>query len=378
MVIDYRKLNELVIPDEFPLPRQDEILQAITGSQWLTTLDALSGFTQLEMTQGSKEYTAFRSHRGLYQFKRLPFGYRNGPSEFQRVMQDVLAPFLWVFALVYIDDIVIYSKTFEEHVMHIKQVLEAVEESGITLSPKKCHFGYQSLQLLGQKVSRLGLSTHKSKVDTILDLKKPRNVKELQTFLGMMTYFSAYIPYYAWVVTPLFRLLKKGARWTWNELEQEAFELSKQILTNAPVRAFAIPGRGYRLYTDACDYGLAAILQQVQLIRIRDLKGTKAYERLQEAYLANKPPPRLVNEIDKSERLERSPQWGNSFEETEVEVERVIAYWSRTLNPAERNYSPTEREALALKEGLIKFQTYIEGESLYAITDHSALTWSKT
>ena len=105
MCIDYRKLNEVVIPDEFPLPRQDAILQAFTGSRWLSTLDALAGFTQLTMSDESKEKTAFRSHRGLYQFKRMPFGYRNGPAIFQRVMQGVLAPFLWIFALVYIDNV---------------------------------------------------------------------------------------------------------------------------------------------------------------------------------------------------------------------------------------------------------------------------------
>ena len=103
---------------------------------------ALFGFTQLEMSDGSKEYTAFRSHRGLYQFKRLPFGYRNGPSVFQRVMQDVLSPYLWIFALVYIDNIVIFSKSFDEHLIHIGKVLKSVKTSGITLSPVKCHFGF--------------------------------------------------------------------------------------------------------------------------------------------------------------------------------------------------------------------------------------------
>ena len=153
MCIDYRKLNEITVPDEFPLPRQDSILQALTGSRWLSTLDALAGFTQLQMADSAKDKTAFRTHRGLYQFRRMPFGYRNGPAIFQRVMQGVLAPFLWIFALVYIDDIVIYSKTFEEHLKHLDQVFEAIERSGITLSPEKCHLAYQSLKLLGQKVS---------------------------------------------------------------------------------------------------------------------------------------------------------------------------------------------------------------------------------
>nr|GAT46647.1 predicted protein [Mycena chlorophos] len=119
MVIDLRKLNELVVPDEFPLPRQEDILQSLSGAQWLTTLDALAGFTQLTMAPSSAEKLAFRCHRGLWQFKRMPFGYRNGPGVFQRVMQNVLAPFLWIFALVYIDDIVIFSLTFDDHVRHL-------------------------------------------------------------------------------------------------------------------------------------------------------------------------------------------------------------------------------------------------------------------
>ncbi len=379
MVIDYRRLNSMVIPDEFPLPRQDDIMQALNGSQWLTTLDALSGFTQLTMHPNSREQLAFRSHRGLWQFTRMPFGYRNGPSVFQRVMQNVLAPFLWIFALVYIDDIVIFSATFEEHLHHIDQVLKAITGSGITLSLPKCHFAYQSLLLLGQKVSRLGMSTHREKVEAILMLEAPRNVHELHTFLGMMVYFSSYIPFYAWIAHPLFQLLRKGVIWEWTELHQEAFELCKQALANAPVRGYAKQGFPYRVYTDACDYGLAGILQQIQPVKIRDLQGSKLYERLQSAYKKGEPVPTLVSSISKEfNDVPSARSWEKIFDETTVYVERVIAYWSRVLKSAERNYSPTEHEALALKEALIKFQPYIEGEKILAVTDHAALTWSRT
>ena len=380
MVIDLRKLNESVIPDEFPIPRQEDILQALEGSQWLSTLDALSGFTQLEIAPKDREKLAFRTHRGLFQFKRMPFGYRNGPSVFQRVMQSVLAPYLWIFTLVYIDDIVIYSLNFEDHITHLDQVFAAVERSGLTLSPTKCHLGYQSLMLLGQKVSRLGISTHKDKVDAIVALEEPRNLKELQTFLGMMVYFSAYVPFYAWIAAPLFELLKKdGKGWRWTERQQEAFELCKQVLTNAPVRAYAMPDLPYRLYSDACDFGLAAILQQVQPIAIKDLKGTRTYDRLKRAYDKGEPIPQLVTAVP-AEVNDVPPigNWATHFEDTIVHIERVIAYWSRILKAAERNYSPTEREALALKEGLIKFQSHLEGTQVLAITDHAALTWSRT
>lgn len=379
MVIDYRKLNSMVIPDEFPLPKQDDIMQALSGSQWLTTLDALSGFTQLIVREDSREKLAFRCHRGLWQFTRMPFGYRNGPSVFQRVMQNILAPFLWIFALVYIDDIVIFSSSFEDHLVHVDKVLKAIKGSGITLSLPKCHFAYQSLLLLGQKVSRLGMSTHREKVEAIMMLETPRNVHELQTFLGMMVYFSAYVPFYAWIAHPLFQLLKKGTPWIWTDLHDEAFNLGKEALSNAPVRGYAKQGLPYRVYTDACDYGLAGILQQVQPIVVRDLKGTRVYDRLKNAFDKGEAIPQLVPCISKECNDVPSPgTWAANFEDTTVHVERVICYWSRVLKSAERNYSPTEREALALKEALIKFQPYIEGEQILAVTDHAALTWSRT
>jgi hypothetical protein len=232
--------------------------------------------------------------------------------------------------------------------------------------------------LLGQKVSRLGLSTHKEKVDGIIQLDVPRNVSELQTFLGMMVYFSAYVPFYAWIAHPFFQLLKKGMKWEWTETHQEAFELCKQVLTNAPVRGFAMRGLPYRVYTDACDYGLAGILQQVQPILIKDLKGTRIYERLEKAYKAGEAIPTLVATIKGIDDVPKPGHWAPNFEDTTVHIERVVCYWSRVLKSAERNYSPTEREALALKEALIKFQPFLEGEEILAITDHAALTWSKT
>lgn len=379
MVIDLRKFNENVVPDEFPLPKQDDILQALTGAQWLSTLDALAGFTQLTLTDSASEKLAFRTHRGLWQFKRMPFGYRNGPSVFQRVMQNVLAPYLWIFTLVYIDDIVIFSKTFEDHLLHLDRVFKAISKANITLSPPKCHFAYQSLILLGQKVSRLGLSTHKEKVDAILSIERPQNVADLQTFLGMMVYFAAYVPFYAWIAKPLFDLIKKNSNWRWEAVHEEAFLLCKEVLSNAPIRAYAKVNSPYRVYTDACDYGLAGILQQVQPIAIKDLRGTKMYDRLKHAYESHEKIPQLVNNLHK-EIVDVPPvgDWGETFESTIVHVERVIAYWSRVLKSAERNYSPTEREALALKEALIKFQPFLEGEKILAITDHAALTWSKT
>lgn len=139
----------------------------------LSSFDALAGFTQLEMSEEHKEHTAFHCHLGLWQFKCMPFSLHNGPSIFQRIIEGVLSPFLWLFALVYIDDIMVFSCNWDDHFTHLDKVLGTIAAAGITLSPPKCFIGYSSILLLGQKVFRLGLSTHKEKVSAILDLEHP-------------------------------------------------------------------------------------------------------------------------------------------------------------------------------------------------------------
>jgi len=376
--VDYRKLNTATTPDEFPIPRQLEILQSLSGAQVLSSLDALSGLTQLELHPDDIEKTAFHTHRGLFQFRHMPFGLRNGPATFQRVMQNILAPYLWLFCLVYIDDIVVYSKSYEEHINHLDRVLEAIEKSGITLSPSKCHLFYGSILLLGHKVSRLGLSTHQEKVKAIVELECPKKLSQLQAFLGMVVYFSAFIPYYANICAPLFQLLRKGAKWKWTEIEEHAFQSAKIALQSSPVLGHPMEDQPYRLYTDASDEAAGCALQQVQPIKIRDLRGTKAYDCLKRAYDAGQEPPKLTTTL--STKIHDSPKdaWGETFDDMIVHVEHIISYWSRTFKGAELRYSTTEQEALAAKEGLVKFQPFIEGEKILLITDHSALQWART
>lgn len=341
--IDYRKLNAVTTPDEFPIPCQSEILSSLSGTQVLSSLDALSGFTRLEMSEEDIEKTAFRMHRGLFQFKRMPVGLRNGPSIFQRVMQGILAPYLWIFCLVYIDDIVIYSKTYEEHIEHLDKVLEAIENVGITLSPVKCHLFYSSILLLGHKVSRLGLSTHQEKVRAILELERPAKLAQLQTFLGMAVYFSVFIPYYSDRCYPLFQLLRKGAKWTWTAECETAFLSIKEALQSAPVLGHPIEGLPYCLYTDGSDEGLGCALQQVQPIKIEDLKDTRTYNELKKAFDAGKPPLKLVVQLSPELGDNLSTlDWSENFSDMTVYVKRVIAYWSWMFKLAEVCYSTTE------------------------------------
>lgn len=377
--VDYRKLNAVTIPDEFPIPRQSEILSALSGTQVLSSLDALAGFTQLEFKDTEVEKTVFRTHLGLFQFRRMPFGLRNGPSIFQRVMNGILVPYLWLFVLVYIDDIVVYSTSYEEHINHLDTVLGAIEEAGIMLSPVKCHLFYSSILLLGHKVSRLGLSTHEAKVQAIMELTRPMKILQLQAFLGMVVYFSSFIPFYAGICAPLFQLLRKDARWEWGATQEHAFQEAKRSLAEAPLLGHPVQGLPYRLYTDASDEALGCALQQVQPIQIKDLKDTKIYERLKKAFDAGEQVPQLTLKLSASKAgTAWQDEWGESFEETTVHVERVIGYWSRSFKSAEHRYSTTKREALGAKEGLVKFQPFIEGEDIILVTDHSALQWART
>ena len=274
----------------------------MSGSQWLSTFDALSGFHQLEILEEHHHITAFHTHKyGLLEFTWLPFRLRNGPAVFQRAMNKVLAKFLWLFVLVYIDDIVVYSQTFENHAKHLDSVLRAIANANITLSPLKCHIGYQSLILLGQQVSRLGISTHQEKIDTVDAMKPPTKVKELQMYLGFVNYFTNYIPFYTWITKPLYRLLTKDAILTWDPIHQEAYELCKIALKSTPILGHLQDEKGYQLYTDASDFGISAVLQQIQPIKIKDLKGTQLYDCLAKAYQAKEPPPQLVIIADKDE-----------------------------------------------------------------------------
>lgn len=218
--VDYCQLNVVTISDEHPIRHQSEIMQALSRAQVLSTMDTLSGFTQLELDNADKEKTAFRCHRGLFQFRQMPFSLRNRLAIFQRIMQKILAPYLWLFALVYIDNIVVYSKSWDDHLTHIDKVFSAIAELEITLSPKKCHFSYTSILLLGRKILRLRILTHQEKLKAIMDLAKPSKLSALQTFLGLVACFLQYIPNYALLANPLFTLTRKDNPWLWSAVQE--------------------------------------------------------------------------------------------------------------------------------------------------------------
>ena len=217
-----------------------------------------------------------------------------------------------------------YSKSYDEHLAHLDQVLWAVKEARITLSPKKCHFAYTSILLLGQKVSCLGLSTHAKKVKAITELAVPSNMHTLQSFLGMVVYFSHYIPGYASIASPLFGLLKKKARWSWGRDQEAAFCSIQNVLALAPILGHPMQGQPLwvYVYSDASDIALGACLQQVQPICLGDMKGTKIYDFALEAHCKGASVPQIAK-LASTCTLDVPPpgEWALPLEDTILQVE---------------------------------------------------------
>ena len=262
------------------------------------------------------------SSRPLSHLQCLPFGLQNGPSVFQRVMQGILAPFIWIFSLVYIDDIMVYSQSYEELLMHLDQVLQAVKEAWITLSPKKCHFDYTSILLLGQKVSHLGLSTHAKKVKAIMELATPVNVHTLQSFLGMAIYFSHYILGYTSLAAPLFELLRKKVKWEWGKDQEPAFCNVQKALASALVLGHPMCGHPFWVYSDVSDVAVGACLQQVQPIHLGDMKGTKIHDFALEAHWRGLSIPQIAKlALTHTPDVPPPGQWAQPLKDTILQVE---------------------------------------------------------
>jgi len=324
--IDYRKLNAATVTDAHPLPRIDDLLEQFRGANWFSSIDLASGYWQIEMEEEDKEKTAFTCHLGLYEFNVMPFGLTNAPPTFQRMMNKILKDWLYEFAVVYIDDIMIYSKTYEEHLEHIEKVLSKLREVNLMLKLKKCKWCEQNIEFLGHIVGKGGLKPDPGKIEKIKNLKIPRNVKDVRAVLGLCSYYRKFIKGFSKVAKPMNELLKKDRKFEWTEKCQEAFEELKQKLIEHPILEYPDFEKEFILMTDASGEGLGAVLAQ------------------------------LNNENN----------------------EIVIAYASRSLRDAEKNYPITEQECLAIVWGIEHFHKYLVGRKFTIITDHSALKTIKT
>ena len=261
--VDYRKMNSITRKDAYPLLRIDATMDTLAGSQWFSTLDLLSGYWQVEVEETDREKTAFCTTEGLFQFRVMPFGLCNAPATFQRLIDLVLAGLQWSRCLVYIDDLIIVGKSFQEHLRNLQEVLQRLREAGLKLKPSKCIFFQSSVKYLGHVVSREGVMADPDKVRKVATWPVPTSTKETQSFLGFASYYRRFIRDFAEIAKPLHRLTEKTAPFNWTVECQAAFQELRQRLTSAPILVHPDFSQQFVLDTDASDIGMGAVLSQV-------------------------------------------------------------------------------------------------------------------
>ena len=223
MCVDYRKINNVTKKDSFPLSRVDDILDALGGALWLSTLDLVSGYWQVEVYPEDREKTAFVVPHGLYEFRTMPFGLCNAPSTFQRLMELVLAGLRWEICLAYLDDIVIFGSTFEEHLERLRTVLDRLRASGLRLKPSKCQLFRREVRFLGHVVTKDGVAADPEKTEGVRTWPQPTNATELRSFLGLASYYRRFVRDFGTIAAPL-SLTEKGATFIWTEQADAAFK----------------------------------------------------------------------------------------------------------------------------------------------------------
>ena len=323
--IDYRKLNAQARFDAYPMPRIDDMLDAIGQAHYLTTIDLAKGYWQVPMAKEDKPKTAFTSPLGLLQFTVMPFGLSGAPATFQRLMDNILRG-TEEFAAVYLDDIVIHSSTWEEHIEQVGEILKRLQGAGLTIKLKKCSFGVAECAYLGHQIGRGGVKPAEGKIEAVQGMRAPRTKKEVRSFNGLVNYYRRFIPHYATIAEPLTNLTKKNMpdKVEWTLKLEESFQQCKKELTNAVMLRNPDYSQTFQLQTDASDVGVGAVLSQGGL------------------------------------------------------NDQPVAYFSKKLLDREKNYSTVEKECLAIMLGVKAFAIYLLGKPFVLQTDNRALVWLKT
>ena len=332
--IDLRKLNARMVKDAYSLPRIEDLLDSLNGSCIFTSIDLKAGYWQVEMDPQSIPLTAFTvGPLGFYECVKMPFGLTNAPATFQRLMETCLGDLHLNWCIIYLDDVVIFSKSPEEHIEWLDAVLTKIEDAGLKLKPSKCEFFKHRIAYLGHIVSDKGIETDPKKIEAILKWPVPKTVHDVRSFLGFTNYYRKFIYKYAQKAKPLNKLIsgdnakKKHSKVDWTDECQTAFDLLKETCTNTPKLAYANYKKPFHLNTDASERGLGAVLYQQQ----------------------------------------------------DDETFRVIAYASKTLSKTERNYNAHKLEFLALKWSITQhFHEYLYGGTFEVYTDNNPLTYVLT
>lgn len=332
LCVDYRKLNLVTRKDSYPLPRMDECIEALGGNKYFIALDLESGYWQIAMDEESKAKTSFISSLGLFQFKVMSFGLCNAPATFQRLMDQMLDGLKFKKCLVYIDDIVIFGKTFEETLENFECVLERIEAYGVKLKPKKCKLFRTEVEYLGRIVSQEGIKADPAKVKAVQEWPRPQTVKDIRSFLGFASYYREFQPNFAGEVAPLQAVVREGnnagrchQKINWSVACERAFQSVKRNLMTPPVLGYPDANGGkFILDTDASGFAMSGVLSQIQ----------------------------------------------NGHEV-------VLSYASNGFNDRQKNYCTTKRELLAVVTYLNKFRHFIQyqGDNFMVRTDHASLKW---
>ena len=324
--VDFRQLNAATVKDAHPLPRIDDLLDALHGAKWFSTLDLKSGYWQVPIAEQDKEKTAFGTSSGqLFEFNQVPFRLCNAPATFSRLMDRVLAGLHWETCLFYLNDIIVFSSTWEEHLARLREVFERLRHAKLKLGATKCTFAAKEVSYLGHRVTEEGLLPDPSLLAAIRDIPPPKTATEVRSFLGLAGYYRRYVKDFATIAAPLHALTRKDALFHWSEDCQAAFDQLKARLTTSAVTAFLDFSQAFRLYTDASTAGLGGILAQVR-------EGK----------------------------------------------ERIICCASQALNKAEKSYPATKLECLAIVWAVAKFRPYLMAMPFEVFMDHYALQWLKT
>ncbi|XP_065928361.1 uncharacterized protein [Magallana gigas] len=322
MCVDFRSLNKIVKPVSFPLPLIDDILCLLGKAKYFTALDLKSGYCQVKLEDSSKEKTAFACHKGLFQFNRMPFGLSNAPAVFQELMNIVLQG-QEEFAIAYLDDILIFSETPEDHLRHIQDVFNRLRKHGLKMKLKQCSFFKEQTEYLGFIIDEHGVTPDPKKVEAIRKLPAPTTVREVRGFIGMCSYYRRFIPNFSKIAEPLIDLTRKYARFKWTPCCQKAFDFIKESLTVVPLLAYPDTNKPYILYTDASDNCIGACLTQ----------------------------------------------------KTDEGEDKPIYYLSHKLSKTQEKWSTIEKEAFAIHYALQKLDHYLHGAQFTLRTDHKPLKY---
>jgi len=318
--VDYRRLNEISKKDSYPLPRIDDALDRLSGAKYFSTMDCDSAYYQVEVDERDREKTAFITPDGLFEFNVMPFGLTNAPATFQRLIDTVLSHYKWSIALVYLDDIFVFSATFSQHLENLELIFKALQQANLKLKPSKCKFADHELLFLGHIITPNGVKVNPAKLKAVTNFPTPTKLKDVQAFVSLCSYYRRFVPNFAQIAKPLTQLTQKDVPFKWTDDCKNAFETLKNALLSDKCLAYPDDYSPTEIHTDASYEGLGTTLVQVQ-------NG----------------------------------------------VERVVAFASRSLAPYEKNYSASELECMGVIYGIEKFHPYIYGRKFKVVTDHCSL-----